>query len=163
LKEDEMDAFKASDVFEVAIQIEDNGEKFYRHAINLTDDPKMKDILEFVANEEVKHKKLFQGMASKVGDDYVPPESYPGEYCNYVRAYAKNLVFPAEKLETEFGKIKTMGDALEFAIQREIESILYYLEMRNFIPASHRQEVDDIIDEERKHYLRLADLKRSIN
>jgi rubrerythrin len=157
-----MDVFKAGDVFEVAIQIENHGERFYRHAVDLTDDPKMKDVFSFAANEEAKHRKVFEALAVKVEKDYTPPESYPGEYCNYVRAYADNLVFPEDKMEASFSKITTVEDALEFAIQKEIESILYYLEMKNFVPASQREEIDRIIEEERLHYLRLSDLKRNL-
>ncbi len=157
-----METFEVGDVFEVALQIEMHGERFYRHAVSLTDAPKMKDVFSFAAEEEAKHRQIFQAMAAKVGKDYKPPESYPGEYCNYVRAYADNLVFPKEKMEAQFSGIKNVEDALEFAIQREIESILYYLEMKNFVPVPQREEVDRIIDEERKHYLRLSDLKRDI-
>ena len=157
-----METLEAGDIFEVALQIEKHGERFYRHAITLTDDPKVKEVFGFAADEEAKHKKLFEGMAAKVEADYKPPESYPGEYCNYVRAYANNLVFPEEKLEAQLNSIRTAEEAVEFAIQKEIESILYYLEMKNFVPASQKQEVERIIEEERKHYLRLADLKRSV-
>jgi hypothetical protein len=34
--------------------------------------------------------------------------------------------------------------------------------MKNFVPAPQREEVDRIIDEERQHYLKLSDLRRSI-
>jgi rubrerythrin len=162
VKEAQMDVFKAGDVFEVALQIEDHGERFYRHATGLTDDPKIKEIFNFAADEEAKHRKLFEAMAAKVEKDYKPPETYPGEYCNYVSAYADNLVFPQGKAESEFSGIKNVQDAVEFAIQKEIESILYYLEMKNFVPGPQREEVDRIIEEERKHYLRLSDLKRTI-
>ena len=157
-----MDVFKAGDVFEVALQIENQGEKFYRYAATLTDDPKAKEVFIYAADEEAKHRKLFEAMAAKVDDDYQPPESYPGEYCNYVRAYAENLVFPEDKQDAQFSGIKTVEDAVEFAVQKEIESILYYLEMKNFVPGSQREDVDRIIDEERKHYLRLSDLRRTI-
>ena len=157
-----MENIQAGDVFEVAIQIERQGEKFYRYAAGLTDDPKVKEVLIFAAGEEAKHRKIFEAMAEKVGADYKPPESYPGEYCNYVRAYSDNIVFPADKMEAEFRKITNLSDAVEFAIQKEIESILYYLEMKNFVPASQRADVDKIIEEERKHYLRLTDVKREI-
>ena len=157
-----MNTFKASEMFQVAMRIEENGERLYRHAVNLTADSKMKDLFNFVADEEVKHKKTFEAMLSKV-EDYEPPESYPGEYFAYLKTYAENLVFPEAQMEREIAKIKEIGEALEFAIQREIESILYYLEARGFVPESQRPEIDKIIEEERRHYLKLVDLRRSIN
>jgi len=156
-----MDAFKASEVFEVAVQIEQNGEKLYRHAVNVTDDPKMKDVFNYLAEEEVKHRGLFEALAEKV-EHYQPPEAYPGEYCSYVRAYAEGIVFSPEKMEQELAKIKSAGDAVEMGIQREIESILYYLEIKSFVPKNQWEDVDRIIEEERTHYLRLVDLKRDL-
>jgi len=154
-----MDTFKASDVYEIAVQIESIGEKLYRHAVNVTDDSKMKDLFTYLADEEVKHQRLFEGMAKKVEHQQLP-EIYDGEYCAYVRTYSEGLVFTPEKMEKELARVKSAEDAIEFGIQREIESILYYLETRNFVPESHRADIDRIIDEERKHYLKLIDLRR---
>ena len=156
-----MDTFKASDVYEVAVQIESNGEKLYRHAVEVTDDSKMKEVFNYLADEEVKHQKLFEGLAKKV-EHYQPPESYAGEYYAYVRAYSEGIVFTPESMKKEMAKVKGADDAVEFGIQREIESILYYLEMRNFVPESQRADVDGIIEEERRHYLKLIDLQREI-
>jgi rubrerythrin len=157
-----MDTFKASEIFQIAMKIEENGEAFYKHATGVTDNATVKDMFNFLADEEIKHKKTFEGMLSKI-EDYHPPESYPGEYFTYLRAYAEGLVFAPDKLQTELAKITDTGTAIEFAIQREIESILYYLEARGFVPESHKDEIDRIINEERKHYLKLVEIKRNLN
>jgi rubrerythrin len=154
--------FKASEVFDVAVRIEQNGESLYRHACTLTDDAKIKDLFALLADEEVKHRKTFEGMQSKV-EDYQPPEKYPGEYCSYLRAYADDIVFPSERMESELARITDVGGAIEFAVQREIESILYYLEARGFVSERQRDQVDKIIDEERRHYLRLMDIKKVLS
>jgi len=156
-----MDTFKASDVYEIAVQIESNGEKLYRHAVNVTDDSRMKELFTYLADEEVKHMRLFEGLGKKV-EQYNLPETYDGEYCSYVRSYSEGLVFTPEKMEKELAKVKSAEDAIEFGIQREIESILYYLETRNFVPDSQKADIDRIIDEERRHYLKLIDLRREV-
>jgi rubrerythrin len=162
VKEVKMETFRASEVYEVAVQIEQNGEKLYRHAASVVDDPKLKDVFGYLADEEVNHQRLFEGLAKKV-EEYQAPETYPGEYCSYVRAYAEGVVFPPAKMDEEMKKISSAADAVEFGIQREIESILYYLEVRNFVPENQREDIDKIIQEERKHYLRLVDLRRDVN
>jgi len=116
-----MDTFKASDVYEIAVQIESNGEKLYRHAVNVTDDSRMKELFTYLADEEVKHMRLFEGLGKKV-EQYNLPETYDGEYCSYVRSYSEGLVFTPEKMEKELAKVKSAEDAIEFGIQREIES-----------------------------------------
>jgi rubrerythrin len=157
-----MDTFKASEIFQIATRIEDNGERFYRHAVTLTDDRKIKDLFVFLADEEVKHKRTLEGMLSKI-EDYQPPESYPGEYFAYLRAYAEELVFTPQRMEAELARINDVESAIEFAIQREIESILYYIEARGFVPERQKSEVDRIVDEERRHYLKLVEVKKNLN
>jgi rubrerythrin len=156
-----MSTFKPSEVFQIAMKIEDNGETFYRHAGSVIDDTEMKKMFGFLADEEVKHKEAFEGMLSKI-EHYEPPERYPGEYYAYLRAYAEGLVFSPEKLKAEMAKVTDVAGAVDFAIQREIESILYYLEARGLVPESQRDKIDRILDEERRHYLKLVKVKKNL-
>jgi hypothetical protein len=110
-----MQTFKASEIMQVGIRIEENGEKLYRHARNVADDPKTKDFFGFLAGEEARHKKVFQDwLAKAVPSD--PPETYPGEYVAYLRAYADQIVFPADVMdsggESSAGRLKAMMDLM---------------------------------------------------
>jgi rubrerythrin len=155
-------AFNASEIFEIAIQIEKHGEMFYRHAASICDDKKTRELFEYLAGEETKHAKIINGLLSKI-DHYEPPEKYPGEYRQYLTAYSENLVFSDAEFEKEIAKIDNVADAVEFAIEKEIESILYYLEMRNLVPEGpQRDQIDKLVEEERRHYLRLSEVKRQM-
>ncbi len=151
--------FKASEIFQFAIRIEENGERFYRNMAQKIENTNMEKVFTFLANEEVKHKKTFENMVSKI-EKYEPSESYPGEYFAYLRAYADNIIFSQRKLEEEMSKINDVISAVDFAIQRELDSILYFLEMKNFIPESQRNLIDGIIEEERRHFVKLSELKK---
>jgi len=157
-----MAVLDASEVFKVAITIEANGEALYRHAETLTDDPKTRDIFAFLAGEEAKHKKVFEEMVRGLAT-YVPTEDYPGEYIAYLRAYADNIVFPPEEMQDEIEDLCDAEDAVDFAMQREIESILYYIEIKSAVAGARADEVDRIIAEERKHYLQLAEVKKTLD
>ena len=154
-----MGIFKASEVYQLAIRIEENGEKFYRKMAEKLENANMKKVFTYLADEEVKHKKTFEDMVSKV-EKYEPPESYPGEYFAYLRAYADNITFSQRKMDREMPKIKDAITAIDFAIQRELDSILYYLEMKNLVPESERNLIDGIIEEERRHFVKLSGLKK---
>ncbi|HVP56897.1 MAG TPA: ferritin family protein [bacterium] len=157
-----MGNFKASEFLQVAIRIEENGEKLYRHARTLTDDAKIKDLFGFLADEETKHKRTFEEMVSKL-ETYEPAETYPGEYFAYLRAYADSLIFSPDEVDEELEDIFDVDEAVEFAMEREIESILYYLEAKSLVPASQAEAIDRIVAEERRHYLKLVELKRSLD
>jgi rubrerythrin len=154
--------FKASEILQVAIKIEENGEKLYRHARTLADESKLKDLFGFLAAEEIKHKKTFEEMVSKL-ETYEPPETYPGEYFAYLRAYADSLVFSPEEVAEELEDLYDVEEAVEFAMEREIESILYYIEAKSLVPKAQADLLDGIISEERRHYLKLVDVKKSLD
>ncbi len=150
-----MSVFEPSEVFQFAIRIEEGGEKFYREMASRIENTEVKSLFSALADDEIKHKKTYQGMVSKI-EEYEPVESYPGEYFSYLRAYADNIIFTPQRMEEEMKKITDAASALKFAIDRELESILYYQEVKNLVPKNQRSEIDKIIEEERKHFLKLT-------
>jgi rubrerythrin len=154
-----MNLFNASEIFQFAIKIEENGEQFYKAMKSKFEDKEVKDLFSYLAKEEVKHKEIFQAMLSKI-ESYEPPESYPGEYFNYLRAYADNLIFNLSKLKEEISKINDIFSALDSAIGKELDTILYYHEMMNSVPKEQKEQIGKILDEERRHVVRLSEIKR---
>ena len=137
--------FDVSEILRFAIRIEENGERFYRHAVKKTEDNNMKQIFSHLADVEIKHKKTFEDLLSRI-EEYEPLESYPGEYLGYLRSYVDKIIFTDEVLDREISKIKGTSSALDFGIQRELDSILYYHEMKSFVPRSQHNQVDEIIE-----------------
>lgn len=156
-----MNIFDVTEIYQFAVQIEENGEKFYRAMVEKFDEPKVKELFGLLAEEEVYHEKVFKEMLAKI-EDYNPSESYPGEYFDYLHAYADNLVFTLDKIDEGIGSVHTVDEALQFAIGKELDTILYYHEMRNVVPEHQQKLVDDIIDEERKHVVKLTEMKRQL-
>lgn len=56
--------FNADDVFEMAVQLERNGDQFYREAAQNTDNPEYKKLLVGLADMEVQHEKTFVNLRS---------------------------------------------------------------------------------------------------
>ena len=89
-------------------------------------------------------------------------ESYEGEYGAYLRSYVdNNLIFTKEIMDKQLSKITNTASALDFAIQRELDSILYYHEIKKLVPAAQYDTLEKIIEEERKHFLSLTAMKKS--
>lgn len=156
-----MSMFNSSEIYQFAIKIEENGEKFYRQMTEKLDDSKVKELFTFLANEEVDHKRTFEKMLSKF-EDYTPVESYPGEYFAYLKAYADNLVFGFSKFDDDISKIGDAVSAVQFAIGKELDTIMYFQEMKNIVPKSELNRINAIINEERKHVVKLSEIKRVI-
>jgi len=151
--------FDASEIFQFAIRIEENGEKFYRYAVRIAEDDDAKEIFDYLADEEIHHKKTFEDLLSKI-EKHEPLESYPSEYFAYLRAYVDKIIFTNEVLDKEISRVKDTPSAINFGIQRELDSILYFHEIKKFVPKSQHNLIDKIIDEERKHFSKLSELRK---
>ena len=148
--------FDVSEIGQFAIKIEENGEKFYRYAAKIAKDDKVKQMFEYLADEENNHKVTFQKILLTI-KQYEPHESYSGEYGLYLKAYIDNIIFA--NLDEERSRVKDTLSAIKFGMQRELESILYYQEIKNFLK-NEQEVIDTIIEEERKHFSTLSELKK---
>jgi len=155
-----MGVFAASDIVEVAIRIEENGVNFYKFAEQIAKQEEAKKLFAQLADAEVAHKRIFEGLLAKI-ENYTPPERYAGEYSDYVRSYVdNNLIFTKEVMDQELAKVTDTIGAFDFAIRRELDSILYYHEVKNLVPPAQHETIEQIIAEERKHFACLTDMKK---
>jgi rubrerythrin len=155
-----MQIFTASDIAEVAIRIEENGITFYKFAEQIAKQEDAKKLFAQLAQAEAAHKRTFEKMLSQM-ETYAPPERYAGEYCAYLRNYVdNNLIFTKDVMDKQLSKVTDTVGAFEFAMQRELDSILYYHEIKNLVPPTQHETIEKIIEEERKHYAMLTDMKK---
>jgi rubrerythrin len=154
-----MSAFRGSDIVEIAVRIEENGENFYRYAMQLAKDEETKKIFSNLAEAEKQHQKTFGKIFAAMEKDN-PPETYDGEYAAYLHDFVDNkIIFKKDLLEAEAAKVKETGAAIDFAMQRELDSILFYHEIKRLVPEREHSVIDEVIDEERKHFKGLSALK----
>lgn len=155
-----MNIFNTGDILQFAMRIEEDGEMFYHRAALNAEAKETRDFFNRMADEEARHKTVFEEMLK--GIDVNPPaESFRGEYAAYLRDYidGKVVFTNKEKDQTMSDTLDTVG-AIRFAMGREVDSILYYHEAKQFIDKKHYAEIDRIIDEERKHFVKLADMEK---
>jgi rubrerythrin len=155
-----MSTFTASDIVEFAIRIEENGAHFYRFAVQIAKNEDTKNLFEKLADAELHHKKTFERILAAM-DKTAPPEGYAGEYAAYLHNYVDNaIIFKKEVLDQGLTKVKDSLSALDFALQREMDSILYYHEIKGLVPAHEHGTIDKIIEEERRHVDMLSAMKK---
>ncbi len=154
--------FSASEVYQFGIRIEENGQTFYNELSEKLDNKKIEILFRELAKDEIEHKKIFQDLLDSF-EDYNPTRSYPDNYFRYLKAYADNIIFSDEKLKGEIAKINDVKSALSFAIGIEDDSISYYTQIKEIIPKDDHKKIDQIIKEERRHYLKLVDTKKQLN
>ena len=153
-----MKILDAKDILNIAIRIEDDGEKFYRRAAGMAEDDETKEMFRFLADEEKDHQDFFRELEQEITDD--SKADYPEEYMAYISAYVDNVIFPADQPEDEAEKIQTVYEAINYSIRKELESVLFYHEIKPIVVKKHHDTIDRIIEEEREHFVKFVELKR---
>ncbi|MDH5717509.1 MAG: ferritin family protein [Spirochaetia bacterium] len=154
-----MSKYRADEIFQFAIKIEENGKKFYSEmSEKFKNNDKVHELFTDLSKQEVEHKKLFESMLSKF-QNYSPEESFPEEYFTYLRSYADSTIFSDEVLKKEKENISDLASALNFAMRRELESINYYNELKNMVPDEDKDKIEQVIQEEKRHFLYLNKIK----
>ncbi len=155
--------FKGAEIVKIAIQIERNGFEFYKEIANRTSFFTVKELFEYLANQEVKHEKIFETLLSRVGD-YVPVESYPGEYDMYLKALAGENIFTKDgSAKITLEKISSESQAVDAGIGFEKDSIIFFSEMKNFSPKEDHAAIERIVNEEKVHLRKLSRLRGELN
>ena len=67
--------FNAEEIFQVGIEIEQNGIKFYQKLIDLSKDPELKKTYAYLRSAEENHVKVFQSLQAKVVSKVIPAEA----------------------------------------------------------------------------------------
>ena len=153
-----MKTFTVTQVLQIAVQIEQNGIEFYRDYAKKAKGEDVELVFKRLAQDEEEHKQTYQNMLGKM-NKLKKSGRFFGEYFDAYRKYAKGTIFKRTILRKEFNKLKTIREALDFGIKRELESITFYHEMSEVVPEKQYKMVKRIINEERKHVMTLLKLK----
>lgn len=152
--------FNLNEVFEMAIQIEANGAKFYRRAADLQQDTENRAFLEKLALMEDKHKAIFEAMRKQISDGEKQPTVFDpaNELSMYLKAMADSH---GGEGSPDIADAFTGGEPIEeiitTAIGLEKESILFYLGLKDMVPPKYGHErLDEIIREEKLHIAQLT-------
>ncbi len=151
----------ADEIFAIAEQIERNADRFYRQAAQATDDSDLRKKLLDLAAMEVRHEKIFAAMRSELARherEPTVPEPW-GEAALYLRGIADGHVFDLKQDPVKWltGK-ETKEDILRAAIEREKDSIVFYLGIKEVVPEElGKDRMDAILKEEMGHVAVLSD------
>ena len=157
--------FNAAEVFDIAINIEENGKQFYDRSREIVKDPEVIKLFEELAREEITHKEKFQTLKSQL-----PASAASGavfdpnhELDLYLKMMADQHVFiTSESLQAQLGGIKDARDALRLAVEFEKDSVIFFLTLQEATDgAKDKDFIGSLIKEEQEHLRRLTlELKR---
>ena len=69
----------AFEIFEIAMQIEQNGSRFYNNAAEIFDDPEIRRMFFRLAEWEIKHEQIFSSMRKQLSELNQEPGAFKPE------------------------------------------------------------------------------------
>ena len=151
--------FHVDEVFEMAVQIERHGARFYHRAAQGVDNPQVSQLLLDLAAMEEQHEKVFADMRTELSEGtWAAAPPVDEQETSYLRAWADAHVFDVKKdpVERLSGK-EAAEDILRMAIGLEKDSIVFYLGIKEVVPEGAGQDrIDAIIREEMNHITTLS-------
>lgn len=155
---DGMNKYSIDEVLEMAVQTERLGYQFYAAmAEKFKNDAELAKLFTTLASKEQKHEKTFAGLRDLVAKSGTEKVEWD-EVSNYMRAFVESEFFLGRgKALPSLDHVKTVKDAVRFAMGFEKETFMYFLELRNIV--REKEIVDEILNEEKSHIMWLAKFK----
>jgi len=148
--------FYLSEIIKFAVEKEIESEKLYQQLSEQTNDLTLKALFEKLVGEEKKHETFYANMLSHVQEKQSPGVKEDNEY----NAYMQELITSSRStLPLSAAELSDMNAAIDYAINREKDSILFYVGLKNLVPSHAQDKIDIIIKEEAKHIVMLSGLK----
>jgi len=147
--------FSANEILDMAIKLEKNGETVYRDAIEKVTKPEFIALLDWMANEEVKHADFFSKLKFKLEANLTNPfvEEMSRELFDDLLG-DKNFSLK----EVDFSLVETADDLIGIFLEFEKDSVIFYTVLEPFVedPAA-REHLKKIIEEENRHIKHLEE------
>ena len=137
------------DIFEYAMQMEKDGENFYRRIASQTNSAAIKAVMNMLADEEVKHYRAIEQIAK---DRYEMAETD-------ILNDAKNVFIQMKDKKEEFTSNQEQVELYRKAQEIEKQSQQFYTEQANRMDKEElRKLFEQLAKEEEKHYFLLENI-----
>ncbi len=156
--------FNALEVIELGLQIERNGERFYREVAKTTSHDEVRCLFDYLAAEERMHQAVFAEIMrdfEKRVDLERPSHTLEPEYAQYLRALAGSRPFRnPEEAARKARSLKRVSKILGLAYQHVKDAIILYKELAGLTPEDlGRAAVERLILEEEDQLRKLRELE----
>ena len=154
-----MSIYKATDIVEMALEIEKSGEIFYRTVAKKAKSADAQALFEDLAEQEVLHYKTFKKLSKITWDQTSMPGGQWDQYLMYLQAVIQSAFFEGrDKALALAEQVTDEKEALRMAMDFEKETLLFFHDLRDMVSKADQNIVKRIIDEEKEHLKRLADI-----
>ncbi len=141
--------FTITEILDLAIQIEKNGERDYRTAGEKTSDPGLCSLFAWLADDEKKHADWFKDLKTRLS--IAPMDE---EIAQMARQLLSDILGDQSFSlgDVDFTRIDSVKKGIGVAIGFEEDTALFYETLKAFVPDPRDQaHLDEVIAEENRH------------
>ena len=116
--------FTVSELFDLAIQVEVNGERFYRYAKDRVKGDSLKNLLGWLADQELLHESAFKEIKERIVRGTKPAPSFASLTQQALRSAMGRHAFSLDELQID--SIRDEKEILRAAVLFEEDTILFF-------------------------------------
>ena len=143
--------FTLTDIIEIAMQIEKNGESTYRRAQRKTSDPSLADLLGLLADEELEHQRWFTEFKAGWGPNRWTRTWKPWAGSCFRASWGKR---PFPWTRRTFPRLRISRTVMRISAEFEQDTVVFYEMLEPFVEEPRSREDLRLIIEEEKGHLR---------
>ena len=145
-----MALYGLKEIFQVARQLEKNGQLYYQEAATQCDDPDVSSLCSKIANQEMEHSKLIDKMEHLILANE-EMQRLTWEEISWLQLDLEDGVLPEFRDLKSFIKEASVADILERAVQMERDSVNFYSSLMPEVDANHTRLLQELVKEESQH------------
>jgi rubrerythrin len=149
----------ASDIVDLAMQLEQSGEIFYRTVAKKARSSDIRALFEHLADEEVKHYRVFSKLGQAVQDHPLMTDEEWQDYAQYLSTTVQSAFFEGpDKALAAAEAVSDEAEAVRMAMGFEKETLLFFYDLRDMVPAADQTFITKVVEQEKSHIRRLAEM-----
>jgi rubrerythrin len=153
-----MATLSAATVLQWAMEIELNGEAFYKAIAAKAQDTDTKLLFEDLAYQEQRHHRTFQRMLERAGSASAGgSEADVEDYRAFLENALGNALFSGRERGLELARqAETESDGIKAAIAFEKDTLIFFYDLLDMVAPADAKAIQAVIDEEKDHVRQLG-------
>lgn len=151
--------FTPLELFDLALQVEDNGERFYRYALGKVKSDSLRNLLSWLADQEALHKISFKETRERIAGEGKPVQSFPSLTQQVLRSAMGRHAFSLDELQID--SLQDEQQILQAALDFEEDTMLFFDFISPFITDPGASAILEEIKTEESNHRQLLTAKIS--
>ena len=155
--------FSGDEIIQMAVKTEETGYTFYQSAAQNAKSDKLKDLFDYLAKAELRHKETYLGLKGMIEES---PQGVPVDW-DELGLYIKSMIdssffLGGDKSINMASKASGDKEAIDFALAFEKDTLLFFYQLLDLLKTKDKPVVEKVIEEEKKHIQQLSEIKETL-